>query len=203
MSKSRRGYFPARQGAVPVRLQRPRVEIDAGLGWYVVWCRSRAERKAKLDLERAGFSTYLPAVGLRIIRRGRTIEIEKQPVSRYLFVGLCASQPDFDRVEDALWDFIPFDVRGSLIRNNRDPVRVPAGALQAFADECARGWAPGLAGAHLGLRPGDKARIISGAFSGLAMDVDQIACDGRLRGLVDMFGGRVSVEATADQLQAA
>lgn len=208
MSKSRRRYFPARQGCVPVRLQLPRVEIDAGLAWFVVWTAARAERQAQRDLEAAGFATYLPLVGLAITRRGKVVEIERNPVSRYLFVGLRMPGPDIEGVENALgmlfgWSIPTMPPRGSLIRVNHVPLRVPSGALQAYADECAHGGAQGLGGGHLGLRAGDRARIVAGAFSGLTMTVDQLACDARVRGLVEMFGGRVSVEATADQLEAA
>jgi transcription antitermination factor NusG len=210
MAKNRkqRRYFPARQGCVPIRLQRPRVEIDAGLAWFCVWTAARAEWQAQRDLEAAGYATYLPLVGLAITRRGKVVEIERNPVSRYLFVGLRMPSPDIEGVENALgmlfgWSIPTMPPRGSVLRVNHAPLRVPSGALQAYADECADGAAQGLAGGHLGLRAGDRARIVAGAFSGLEMTVDQLACDARVRGLVEMFGGRVSVEATADQLEAA
>lgn len=206
MAKTR--YFPARQSSMPPRLKRPRVEIDAGLAWHAVWCSSRAERHAQRDLEGAGFATYLPTVGLEITRRGKVINIDRTPVSRYLFVGLSMPDPDTEGVEDALgmlwgWSIPTMPPRGRLIRVNHVPLRVPSGALQVFANECALGSPQGLADGHLGFRAGDRARIMSGAFSGLQMTVDRLACDARVRGLVEMFGGKVAIEATVDQLEAA
>lgn len=208
MSKSRRRYFPARPSAVPIRLQRPRVEIDAGLGWYAVYTAPSKEEQARDDLERAGFATWLPTVGLAITRRGRLVEVERTPVSRYLFVGLSMPDPDLEGVEDALgmlwgWSIPALSPRGRLLRVNHVPLRVPSGALQVYADECALGSLQGLRDGHFGLRAGDRARIVSGAFTGLQMTVDQLACDARVRGLVEMFGGRVAIEATVDQLEAA
>jgi hypothetical protein len=94
-------------------------------------------------------------------------------------------------------------VGGSLIKVDREPIRVGAGALQAYADACAHNASQSLAGGRFRVAVGGEARIISGGLSGLIMQVSDLVCDDRVRGLVDMLGGRVVVEATVDQLEAA
>jgi hypothetical protein len=119
---------------------------------------------------------------------------------------LCARQPDFAGVDDALgWSPVEWywPALGSLIRIDREPIRVGAGALQAFADECCFAGLRGVASGRSRLRAGQSARIVSGALSGLSLQVTDWVCDDRVRGLVDMLGGRVVVETTVDQLEAA
>jgi hypothetical protein len=211
MAKTRRqlrcrARAPARP-FVPRFVSRPRVEIDRGLAWYVIWTRARAERQAEDDLRRAEFSTYLPTQRLEVVQRGRVVEVERPPVSRYLFVGLCARQPEFGRLDAILagpnagWFFDP--PTGSLLRVSGEPVRVGAGALQAFADECTGNGLSAVSGGRSPLRRYQTARITDGPLCGLSMRIEDVLCDDRVRGLVDMLGGRVMVEATADQLEAA
>lgn len=213
MAKNRnRRYFPSQQANRPARfLRRPRIEIDRGLAWFAVWTAPRAEQRARNDLERAGFATYLPTQTLEVVKRGRLVEVKRVPVSRYLFVGTSAAAPDLGGIQGVLdglhapWRFAP--CLGRLIRIDREPVRVGAGALQAHADECTgnglyngRG---GTANGRLPLLRYQEARIVSGPFSGLRMSISDLLCDERVRGLVDMLGGKVVVEATQDQLEAA
>jgi hypothetical protein len=208
MAKNRRErrYYPSMAAHTPRPIVRPRIMIDRSLAWFAIHCRSRAEQQAQADLQRAGFATYLPLWSIQIKRRGRLVEIERVPVSGYLFVGLCARQPDFAGVDDALgWS--PADwyrpALGSLIRVDREPIRIGAGALQAFADKVSGTGLEGLAGGRSRFRHGEVARITEGACAGLSIRVQDVLCDGRVRGLVDMLGGRVVVETTVDQLEAA
>jgi transcription antitermination factor NusG len=193
---------------VPRFVPRPRVEIDRGLAWYCVHTRSRAERHAESDLRRAGFATYLPTEAYSVVRRGRVIEVERAPVTRYLFVGLDPVAPEFRAVDDALTglthDWWPvLGSVGSLIRVGEQPLRIGAGALQTFADNCTGSSLAAVAGGRCGFRAGETARIVDGAFSGLSMRVEDVLRNERVLGLVDLLGGRVVVEATADQLEAA
>lgn len=216
MAKNRRqrtySLSAARGGCVPVRLRRPRVEIDRGLAWYAVHCRARAERQAQSDLERAGFSTYLPTQAFRIVKRGRLVEVERMPVSRYLFVGLPMPVPDFGAVEIALgWDPTAWlqvePPRGYLLLTpgcpDQLPLRIGAAALQDHADACAENGLTGGATGRSPLLRYQDARIVSGPLTGFRMRIEDVLCDERVRGLVDMLGGKVVVEATADQLEAA
>ena len=211
MAKNRKlhRYFPSQQANRLVRfLRRPRIAIDRGLAWYAVWTASRAEQRARDDLERAGFATYLPTQAIEVTKRGKLVEIERVPVSRYLFVGTSAASPDFEGIQNVLdgwqsgwvWSGPAF---GSLIRIDREPVRVGAGALQAHADEVTGNGLSAVANGRSPLHRYQTARITSGPLSGLRMQVSDVLCDERVKGLVDMLGGRMVVEATMDQLEAA
>jgi transcription antitermination factor NusG len=226
MAKNRgqRRYYPSMAAHTPRPIVRPRIMIDRSLAWFAIHCRSRAEQQAESDLQRAGFSTYLPMQSLQVVKRGKLVEIERVPVSGYLFVGLCAREPDFGGVEAVLghrtdraegftvrWrdevidvpsmTYVPEPI-GNLIRVDRQPIRVGAGALQAFADSV-NSVSGVAASVRLGLRAGQSARIVSGALSGLSLQVTDWVCDDRVRGLVAMLGGKVVVEVDASQLEEA
>lgn len=141
----------------PAKVSAPAITLDAGLAWFAVWTRSRAERKAELRLREAGFSTFLPSEAHLRQRRGVVYPIERLAVGRYLFVGLDATAPEFGAVRDIeeVQDFV--SVQGF-------PLRVATGTLQAFANE--------LSGRVIVLK--------GGAFSRLMAIMDQ-ADDARLR----------------------
>jgi transcriptional antiterminator RfaH len=62
--------------------------IDMAAAWYVVHTHPRAEAKALLNLDRQGFSCYLPRY-LKRRRHARRLETVAAPLfPRYLFVAL-------------------------------------------------------------------------------------------------------------------
>jgi transcription antitermination factor NusG len=115
----------------PARLSAPKVTIDRGLAWFAVWTKSRCERKAELRLREAGFATYLPTEAHAQARRGAVRPFERIPVGRYLFVGLRACEPAFGAVRDIK------EVQ-SFVSVDGMPLRVPASAIQAYANGLSR-----------------------------------------------------------------
>lgn len=71
-----------------IRIERIRVEIDATRKWYIVRTAPGRERKVKLDLERAGFTTFMAVNSAMEIRRGKAVEVQRRPAAGYLFVGI-------------------------------------------------------------------------------------------------------------------
>src|SRR5215218_665860 len=60
-----------------MRLPRPRIEIDRGLAWFVIWTVARAERRVEAVLQNAGLATYAPVETVRVTKRGRVVEDER------------------------------------------------------------------------------------------------------------------------------
>lgn len=226
MAKSRRRQSLTSVSAqhVPRPLVRPRVKIDRSLAWYAIKAAYNAEGRAELALRDAGFATYLPSEAVRIHRRGKLVEIERMPVSGYLFVGATMPEPDVSEIKAALGDRMDqvegFAVRwrdevidvpsmtvvpralGKLVCIDREPVRIGAGALQAFADECTGGLGS-LAGTRSAFRARDRARITAGPWAGFCVDLERVACDHPIVALIDMMGRKVRVEVHSDQLERA
>jgi transcription antitermination factor NusG len=197
--KRRERRYHASAPLLPRRLPRPRVEIDRGLAWFVVW--SGNAPKAKTRLDQSGVALWRPSEAVERVQRGRKVEVEQFPAGGYLFVGLDSADPDFNRIEDALsmWEFWGAVPRlGRFLRSSDfKPIRVPVSALQRLAD--------GLVcfeAARQPFLPGASVRAVSGAFSGFLAEVER-ADDIRVRALVHLFGGQVRAEFEPGQLEAA
>jgi transcription antitermination factor NusG len=182
-------------------IARPRVEIDRGLSWVVVWCRAQQERAAERDLQGAGFATYRPTQLFERLHRGKTTTVEKVPVSRYLFVGVDAAHQDLAEVEAAMTEegWWP-RMSGMVLRVDGQPVRIGAGALQRFED--AVNGSGGAASGRLRFAVGQTVFVKDGPFSGVPFSIESLS-DYRVRGLVDLLGGKVAVDLELEQLEAA
>jgi hypothetical protein len=184
-------------------INRQRIEIDRGLSWHVVFCRAQQERAAERDLTESGFKTYRPTQTFERLHRGKTSTIERAPVSRYLFVGLNPANPDYAELDRALWWGnqgilgLRWDATGSLLRTSDGPIKIGAGALQRFEDAVS-----GSGHSRLQYAVGQTVFVKDGPFSGIPFSIETLS-DHRIRGLVDLLGGKVAVDLNVDQLEAA
>ena len=204
------------------RMPRPHVTINRALAWYCLWTGANVERRLEQQLRRSGFATYRPVEALQTIQRGRVVERERNPLARYLFVGLDAAQPNFGAVRATLegdhaesGDF-SYTWRGldvwvpvrNLIRDrplgefltvDDHILKVPASALQRLAD----GLFVPERSASLRYRfsAGAAVRATGGPFASFLAEVES-STDDRVRALVGLFGGRISVEFEHGQLEA-
>jgi len=167
--------------------------IDAGL-WFVAQTQVNAEAKAARNLLQQGFEIYLPRY-LRGRSHARKIDQVAVPLfPRYLFVQVLATQR---------WRSIQstFGV-ASLVFNGPKPAPVPPQvvcALRAREDES--GYV------RLDKRPrfapGDKVRVIAGAFAENLALFEGLADRDRIVILLDMLGRKVCVSIEADQVAVA
>lgn len=196
--KRRERRYRASMPLLPRRLPRPRVEIDRGLMWLVIWAAPRAEARIQARLLGLGLGAYVPTEVVERVRRGKRIEQERPAISRYVFVGLNAAQPEFWQVDGALSEWGGLQTQGRVLRTaDNTPLRVPASALQRLADGLTVFDEPVPA-----LRPGDRANVRTGPFEGLLAEIET-ADDVRVRALVNLFGGTVRAEFEPGQLEAA
>lgn len=214
---------------LPRRLSLPRVEIDHALRWHVVWCQPQQEKRVAEELRERGLQTYRPIEKIELVKRGERKEIERTPLSRYVFVGLNTASPQFGLVREALegaarksgdfsflWRGQEFWVPASnrvldrplgqilsIIDREREidvPLVVPPAALERLADSLTL-WGQSDS-RTLAFRPGDRANVREGPFQGFLAEVEH-ADDVRVRALVNLFGGRVRAEFDPAQLEAA
>jgi len=163
--------------------------------WYVVQTHPNAEAKAASHLERQGFSVYLPRY-LKRRRHARKIQtVQAALFPRYLFVNI--------DLQSQRWRSIQSTIGVSrLVTNGDAPAAVPApiiSALKDREDEC--GFIAMAQGPSFS--PGDKIRILGGAFAeafGLfegTSDRDRVAI------LLDLLGRKVRIMLGADMVAAA
>lgn len=153
--------------------------------WYVVQTHAHTETKAATHLIRQGYSIYLPRY-LKRRRHARRVETVAVPLfPRYLFVAI-------DRMTQR-WRSIQSTIGvQQLVSNGDEPASVPdrvISDLRGREDE--RGFV------RLDLRPrfvpGDKIRVVDGAFSACLGLFDGMADRERVAILIELLGRKVRV----------
>jgi transcriptional antiterminator RfaH len=143
--------------AKPAMLIAPdRLQDDACTGWFLVHTKPRQEDMARQQLERQGFSCYLPRLNVEKVLRQRTQVVSEPMFPRYLFVQLDTS------LNGPSWAPIRSTVGVSrLVRFGTQPAQVDGaliGALRSRESE----W-----GTQTLFNPGDAVTVTSGPFAGL------------------------------------
>jgi transcriptional antiterminator RfaH len=167
--------------------------IDAR--WYVVRTQVNGEVKAARNLLRQGYDIYLPRY-LKRRRHARKVDFVAQPLfPRYIFVAIDMATQRWRSIQST------FGV-SRLVCNGDDPALVPDGVVPALrAREDDKGFVkmevrPAFA-------PGDKVRVLAGAFMDSAGLFNGLADHDRVSILLDMLGHKVRVLLDADLVTAA
>jgi transcriptional antiterminator RfaH len=168
--------------------------IDLTYQWYVVHTRPRAEAKAALNLNRQGFTCYLPRY-LKRRRHARRLETVAAPLfPRYLFVAL-------DLATQRWWPIRSTFGVSDLVYNGEQPAPIPSGVIQAIKGrEDERGFVslprkPRFA-------PGENVRIIDGVFSACLGLFEGMADRERVAVLLELLGRKVRVVMDEEALAA-
>jgi transcriptional antiterminator RfaH len=163
--------------------------------WYVVQTQVNSEAKAALNLRRQGFDIYLPRF-LKRRRHARKVEVTARPLfPRYLFVAIDRSAQRWRSIQST------FGVT-RLVSQGEEPAPVPEGVVNAIrAREDDKGYV--VLDMQPAFAPGDKVRVLGGAFIDSAglfygrADRDRVAI------LLEMLGRKVRVLLDADLVAAA
>jgi transcriptional antiterminator RfaH len=163
--------------------------------WLVVQTHPHAEQKASLHLQRQGFATYLPRY-LKRRRHARKIEIVGSPLfPRYLFVGVDMAAQRWRAIQSTIGV-------AQLVRCGEEAAFVPDSIVEGLrCREDTDGFVR-IARAPR-FMPGDKIRIVEGAFSA-ALGLFENVTDGeRVAILLDLLGRKVRVVLDAAMIEAA
>ena len=176
---------PAAQSAIDARAAR----------WFVAHTQPNAEARAVLNLERQGFATYLPRY-LKRRRHARRVDIVAVPVfPRYVFVAIDLARQRWLSIRSTIGV-------SRLVCQGDAPLAVPHGIVDALIrrhDEA--GFVQLMA--PLGLRVGDKVRVLGGAFEESLGLFEAITDEQRVTILLDMLGRKVRVTLDSGLIAAA
>jgi transcriptional antiterminator RfaH len=167
--------------------------IDAR--WYVVQTQVNSEAKAAQNLLQQGYEVYLPRY-LKRRRHARKVDFTAKPLfPRYMFVAIDMATQRWRSIQST------FGV-SHLVSNGEAPATVPDGVVDALkAREDDKGFI------QLDIRPafvpGDKVRVLAGAFMDSAGLFNGLADHDRVSILLDMLGRKVRVLLDADMVAAA
>jgi transcriptional antiterminator RfaH len=163
--------------------------------WFVAHTQPQAEAKATAHLNRQGFEIYFPRY-LKRRRHARRIETVAAPLfPRYLFVAVDLSAQR--------WRSIYSTVGVSrLVCSGDDPSAVPDGIVEALKS---REDVDGFIKLDFRppFRPGDRIRVLDGAFATCLGLFEGMAERERIAILLDLLGRKVRVVLDADLVAAA
>jgi transcriptional antiterminator RfaH len=166
-----------------------------GVRWYVVQTQVNGEAKAAQNLLRQGYDVYLPRY-LKRRRHARKVDFIAKPLfPRYMFVAIDMATQRWRSIQST------FGV-SRLVTNGDDPAIVPevvVHALKAREDE--KGFV--RLDSKPTFAPGDKVRVLAGAFMDSAGLFGDLADHDRVSILLDMLGRKVRVLLDADMVAAA
>jgi len=162
--------------------------------WYVVQTQANAETKAVAHLARQGFATYLPRY-LKRRRHARRVDIISAPLfPRYLFV-----QIDMGAQR---WRSIFSTVGVSrLVCNGEFPAPVPERVIGLLKNRENKSGFIQLERPKF--MPGDKIRVLEGAFYDCLGIYDGMSDHERVEILLDLLGRKVRVSLGAEAIAAA
>ena len=166
-----------------------------GVRWYVAQTQVNGEPKAAQNLLRQGYQIYLPRY-LKRRRHARKVDFVAKPLfPRYLFVAIDMATQRWRSIQST-------SGVSHLVTNGDEPAVVPEGVVRALKmREDAKGFveldaAPSFA-------PGDKVRVLGGAFMDNAGLFNGMADHDRVSILLEMLGRQVRVVLDADLVAAA
>lgn len=141
--------------------------------WFAVFSKPRREMEAVAQLERQGYTAFLPRVRVRRRLRGQWQDIVEPMFPRYLFLQAVLGQDDLHPIRST---------RGviGLVRFGGTPKPVPEAVMGELHRLC-----PGKDGVlelPPALVPGTRVRILEGPFAGC--EADLLNLDGERRALV-------------------
>jgi transcriptional antiterminator RfaH len=166
-----------------------------GARWYVVQTQINGEAKATQNLLRQGYEVYLPRY-IKRRRHARKVDFVAKPLfPRYLFVAI-------DMVTQR-WRSIQSTSGVSYLDTNGDePSVVPDGVVRALkVREDAKGFV--TLDAAAAFAPGDKVRVLAGAFMDNTGLFNGMADHDRVSILLEMLGRQVRVVLDTELVAAA
>lgn len=156
--------------------------------WYVVATSAHMEAYAALNLQRQGFSTFLP-------RRKKTVKHGRKSTVKHTayFPGYIFTSLDLNRDR---WRSVngTFGVR-SLLMNDERPVPAPAGFVEVLI---AASDGTGLIEISSSFGPGSKVKPLTGPFANCIGMIDSVEGPHRVRILFDIMSSKIpfSIERT-------
>lgn len=124
--------------------------------WYLVYSKPQQERLALENLERQGYSSYLPLIKNRRRRSGRYVALIEPMFPRYLFVHLSDETDNWGPIRSTIGV-------ANLVRFGMNAARVPDTLIGAMREREV-GGVQTLAPPEL--KPGDHVRIVEGVLAG-------------------------------------
>ncbi len=154
--------------------------------WYLVYTHSGREELAMMNLHRQGFQTYLPQI-MKKRRHARRVEQIRSPLfPRYLFVAL--------NKMTSRWRSIQSTIGVSHLVSFGDcPIKVPECVVEDLLEKEDENGLLVFVPVDI-IAPGDKVRILEGAFEERVGILDCLDDNDRVNLLLELMGRQVKIK---------
>ena len=168
------------------------LNISAENAWYLIYTKPRQELLAQENLQRQGFSTYLPIIERKKKRQGRKVKSVEAFFPRYLFISLNKTTDDWSLIRSTIGV-------ANLVRFSQYPVTVP----ETLISQLVLNENPdtGMHEEAAKMLVGKRVRIKDGALSGYEGVFEANSGDERVIILLNVMGNQSQVKVDSDSLE--
>ncbi|MFT7459568.1 MAG: transcriptional antiterminator RfaH [Planctomycetota bacterium] len=153
--------------------------------WYLIHSKPRQESLAQENLERQGYTTYLPVTSVKRRTGRKTGSAVGAMFPRYLFIQLSEKTDDWRPIRSTLGV-------SSLIRFGQTPAKVPdhfISQIRLREDETGLCLLP-----LRDYKKGDRVRISEGPFAGYEAIFQSISAKDRVSILLELIQSSIHIE---------
>lgn len=162
--------------------------------WYLIYTKPKAEQIASSNLERQGFTIYLPKISIERRLKKRYVTQINPYFPRYLFINLSCTTDDWSPIRST------YGV-SSIVRFGSFPIQVPDSLIDMLkGNENDHGLQDFEAKKP---KKGDKIRILEGAMAGCEGIFEAETKNDRVIILLKIAGNYTKVNITRHNLQLA
>lgn len=162
--------------------------------WYLIYTKPREEAVAKTNLERQGYTVYLPLAYQHRRRHHRREQIVAPLFPRYLFIELTQYLDNWAPIRSTLGV-------STLVRFGMEPAVVPDALVNLLKVRVGPEGVIDLT-ATAGFKPGSRVRIAEGGMTGYEGIFLASSSHDRVVILLDIVGKQVRVQVDAVHLEA-
>jgi len=164
-----------------------------GKRWFAVRTQPNREHRAKHQLDRQQFRTFLPLIEKSVRHARKVRQVRSALFPGYLFVELDLSRDQWRCINST------YGVSHLVMAGER-PAIVPAGVVELIVEMSESG---GLVDFTPDLQPGMSVQMISGPLSGLIGRLNRCDARGRVEVLLEVMGQEIRVTSSARALMPA
>lgn len=165
----------------------------AGKTWFAVRTQPNREHRAKHQLDRQQFRTFLPLIEKSVSHARKVRQVRSALFPGYLFVELDLSRDQWRCINST------YGV-SCLVMAGERPASIPAGVIELIIE---MSGSNGLVDFTPDLKPGMSVQMVSGPLSGLIGRLSRCDARGRVEVLLEVMGQEIRVTSNATALMPA
>ena len=158
-------------------------------GWFVAQLKPNGFARARVNLQRQGFRTFMP---MREQEAPRRATVLRPLFPGYIFVNFDADTTQWRVINNT------FGVARLVMTRSDEPQAAPVPLMAALMARCGKNdvvMPPAM------LDPGDKVRVIGGPFRDLVAEVERMTEQDRVSLLLNLMGRATRAELSIGQLE--